>query len=58
MDNDVKAIKNELFRICWFMRGGITAEEAYHLDNDDRQIINSIIKDNIETTKESGLPFF
>lgn len=40
------------------MRGGVSLEEAYHIDVADRQLINTIIKDNLETTKESGLPFF
>jgi hypothetical protein len=47
-----------MFRLVWFMRGGITLEEAYQLDVADRSIINKIIKDNLETTQESGLPFF
>jgi hypothetical protein len=58
MENDVKALKDELFRLCWFMRGGITLEEAWQIDVADRQIISTIVKDNLETTKESGLPFF
>ena len=58
MDGEVKALKDELFRLVWFMRGGITLEEAYQLDVNDRSIINSIIKDNLETTTESGMPFF
>jgi hypothetical protein len=40
------------------MRGGITLEEAYNLNQEDRILINAIIKENLETTKESGLPFF
>jgi hypothetical protein len=40
------------------MRGGVTLEEAYQLDYSDRQLINALIKDNLETTKETGMPFF
>ena len=40
------------------MRGGLTANEAYQIDVGDRDIINEIIKDNLDTTKESGLNFF
>lgn len=57
-DRDTKAIKDELFRICWFMRGGVTIAEAYMLSSEDRNIIGKIIESNLETTKESGLPFF
>ena len=57
-EKETKALKNELFRICWFMRGGLTISEAYELTNDDIEIISKIIKDNLETTKKSGMAFF
>ena len=40
------------------MRGGVTYDDAMMLDNSERKIINEIIKENLETTKKSGLPFF
>lgn len=40
------------------MRGGVTYDDAMMLDNNERKIINTIIKENLETTKKSGLPFF
>jgi hypothetical protein len=40
------------------MRGSITVEQAFQLDFENREIINSIIGENLETTKESGIPFF
>ena len=40
------------------MRGGITIDEAFGLSYDDRRIIASIVEENLEITKESGLPFF
>ncbi len=58
MDDESKAIKKELFKMAWFMRGSLTLEQAYSLDYDDRMIISDIIKDNLETAKETGLPFF
>lgn len=57
-ETESKALKDELFKFCWYMRGGLTIEQAYLLTNDDREIISNIIKENLETTKESGLPFF
>lgn len=53
-----KAIKDELFKICWYMRGGITYSESLMLSREEREIIARIIEKNLETTKESGLPFF
>jgi hypothetical protein len=40
------------------MRGGITYNEAMMLSLDDRKIISDIVKDNLETAKKSGMPFF
>ena len=40
------------------MRGGITYDEAFMLTQEERELINKIIKENMETTKKSGLPFF
>lgn len=40
------------------MRGGLTYDQAMALSNDERRLISELIKDNLETTKKSGLPFF
>ena len=40
------------------MRGSISIEEMYQLSFEDRDTINKVIEDNLEVTKESGLPFF
>jgi hypothetical protein len=53
-----KAIKDELFRICWYMRGGVTYSESLMLSHEEREIISKIIEKNLEITKESGQPFF
>jgi hypothetical protein len=57
-ERESKAIKEELLRICWYMRGGISYDDAALLSQQERSIIDKIIKDNMETTKKSGLPFF
>ena len=44
--------------MCWYMRGGLTLEEGFSLSYEDRMLINDIIKDNLETTKKTQLPFF
>jgi len=58
MEKESKDIKKNLYKLCWFMRGSVTLEEAYQLDWESREIIYSIIEENLETTRESGLPFF
>jgi len=44
--------------MSWYMRGGINYEQALQLSAGEREIISNIIKENMETTKKSGLPFF
>lgn len=58
MEGEQKQLKTEITKLCWYMRGGVTIEEAYALSYDDRLIMNEIIKENIEITKKSGLPFY
>ena len=57
-DKDSKAIRKDLLSMCWYMRGSISYDEAMMLSLEEREIISRIIKDNLETTKGSGLPFF
>jgi hypothetical protein len=45
-------------RLCWFMRGSISYNDAMLLSYSDRENINKIVKDNIEVAKKTGLPFF
>jgi hypothetical protein len=58
LENQQKQLKHELFKLCWYMRGGVQLEEAFYMCLEDREIIASIVKENIETTRKTGLPFF
>ena len=40
------------------MRGGVTYEQALNLSPDERVIVSDLVKENLETTKKSGQPFF
>lgn len=58
MEKDTNNIRQEALKITWYMRGGISYEAALNLSSTERTLINEIIKENLETTKKSGLPFF
>jgi hypothetical protein len=58
MDQEAEGIRDEALKMCWYMRGGITYNEAMNLSHQEREIIGRIVKENLETTKKSGLPFF
>jgi hypothetical protein len=57
-DKETKAIKKDALKLSWYMRGGLTYDDIMILSTTEREWIGDIIKDNLETTKKSGLPFF
>ena len=58
LESESKNLKMELFRACWYMRGGVTWGEVLTFGPADREIANTLIKENLETTKKTGQPFF
>lgn len=40
------------------MRGAFSYAEIMNMSWEEREIIGDIVKDNLETTKKSGMPFF
>ena len=58
LDRESRALKEEALKMSWFMRGGLSYEDAMTLSQQEREIVGNIIKKNMETTKESGMPFF
>ena len=57
-EKESKALRSELYKLAWYMRGALSIEQAFMLYAQDREIIMELVKENLETTKESGLPFF
>jgi hypothetical protein len=56
-ERNVLDLKEEIFKLSWYMRGGVTSDQLfYNYSYEDRTIISSIVKENIEATKKSGLP--
>lgn len=58
MEKETQNIRLDVLKLCWYMRGGVTYDEAMQMGQVDRNLINEIVKENLETTKKSGLPFF
>ncbi len=44
--------------MSWHLRGGATYEDILNMSNSEREMINNIIEQHMETTKTSGLPYF
>ena len=58
MESQSKIIKFDLLKICWYMRGGVTYSEASSMCPEERGIVGDLVKENLETTKKTGQPFF
>jgi hypothetical protein len=58
LDNEVKQIKNNTIKLVWYMRGGVSIDDAWALSYEEKEIMSDLIKENLETTKKSGMPFF
>jgi len=58
MEKEATAIRSDVLSMCWHMRGGLTYSEAMHLSEGERKAIGGLIKEHMETTKKTGLPYF
>lgn len=58
MENESKQIKFDLAKLCWFMRGGLSITEAYDLSSEEREIMSTLVKENLDTAKKTGQPFW
>jgi len=58
MDKEVKSLKENLLKMCWYMRGGVTYSEIVNMGSQEREAINKIIKENLETAKKTGRDFW
>lgn len=57
LDKESRSLKKDALKISWYMRG-MSYTEVMNLSWEEREICGEIIKENLETTKKTGLPFF
>ena len=50
-------MKKDVLKLCWYMRG-LSYAEVMNMSWEEREIVGEIIKENLETTKKTGLNFF
>ena len=58
LERESKALKQEVLKLCWYMRGAISYDEGMMLALEDRNQITKLINENLETSKKTGMPFF
>jgi hypothetical protein len=58
MDQEAESIRRQSLKMSWYMRGGATYDDVLQMSNNERKMLSELIKENLETTKTSKLPFF
>lgn len=58
LEKESKALTKHIYDLCWHMRGGMTLDEAFSISYSDREIINELIKERLEITNDTRLPYF
>lgn len=53
--DEARALTDQIYEICWYMRGGVSREEAWQLSHRERKKIMKLIKENIDRTNKTGL---
>jgi hypothetical protein len=57
LEKEAKDFKTELVRLSWYMRGGVTVDQLLHqYSHDDRSAMYTVVKENIELSKETNMP--
>ena len=51
-------IKFNAQKLSWYMRGGISYNDILNLSTEEFNNLNKIVEENLETTKQTKLPFF
>jgi hypothetical protein len=58
MVKEVQQLDRNAQKMAWFMRGGVTYNDIMNMSSTQVDSLNSIIEENLETTKKSKMPFF
>ena len=58
MEKESREIKQEALKMVWYMRGGVTYSEVVNMSGPEREYIGKLIKENLETAKKTGQPFW
>ena len=58
MEQEAAAIRSNCMKMAWHMRGGASYEHILLISSHEREAIGNLIKENIETTNKTRLPWF
>jgi hypothetical protein len=58
MDKNCEAIRSTALSLAWYMRGGASYEDILNMSSAERNHISKLVEKNLETTKNTKMPFF
>lgn len=54
LETQVKNLKYNVYKLSWYMRGGVQSDVLFNSDVEDIEILSKIVQENIEISKKSG----
>ena len=58
LDQEADKIRAESIKMSWHMRGGISYDQVMQMSYGERTMIAALVKENMETTNKTKLPYF
>lgn len=56
LELESKRLRDNLYRLCWYMRGGVSIQDLlYNLGPEDREIMDKIVEDHIKISQKTGM---
>ena len=55
--NEIKEMKYQMYKLAWYMRGSFSYEDVmFRISAEDKEILSTVINENIENTTKTQLP--
>jgi len=58
MVKEINDLDRHALKMSWYMRGGVSYSDIMNMTSKQVDSLNSIIEENLETTKKTQMPFF
>ena len=58
MVKEIDELDRNALKMSWYMRGGVSYSDIMNMTTKQVDALNSVIDENLETTKKSKMPFF
>jgi len=52
----LETLHKSLYKLTWYMRGGISISEIHEMPSNHISFLNEIIQENFEMSKKAGTP--